>query len=260
MAFGVLSGSALQRVVRSSGTVTLAMAAMTSTGAVLAADSLETRVADGAVVAQSSTSKVRRGSSWGLLLAGLSSVGDDRLLDAMTPAVAEGRGVDAVARAAVGVIGGLLGPHVSALVDLLEPNEILWELLVAGQETTGSWRYLQLRAYRAGGQLDLHVQPHQPGPGAVATVVLGSPHPQLRRFDDEHRQHHPAAVTTAHLTYRTPPPVPLALPRDGVAAAVTQALADAIATEHLAERPAYWPAGTPVAAGPTQCHTVGVVH
>jgi hypothetical protein len=259
MAFGVLGGTALQDVVRQSHGVTMAMAAMTPTGAVLAADSLETRISDGRLTAQAAVDKVRSGPSWGLLLAGLSRVDDQRLLDALDPAVRNSQGVLEAAHAAVTVLGSALGPHRAALLRWLQPNEVLWELLLTVRETGGGWGYLQLRSYRAGDEFALHVHQHEPAPGGVATAVLGTRHPRLQRFDHEYHRGHAAAALSAQLTYAPVPPAPVSLPATGLAVAVRDALDQAVATQQLADRPGSWPDDAPVAAGPVQCGVIGAV-
>jgi hypothetical protein len=123
----------------------------------------------------------------------------------------------------------------------------------------GRWRYLQLRSYRTGERFDLDVLRHEPAAGECVVVVLGSRHPQLQRYDEEYRQVHAARTMAAQLQYRTPPEPVLDLPRVGLMTAVPAALAAAVATEELADRPAYWPEDTPVAAGPVRCEVLGLV-
>jgi hypothetical protein len=125
MAFGVLSGSALRRVVRESPGVTLEMAAMTATGAVLAADSLETSLVECAVIARAAADKIRTGPSWGLMLAGLSRVGSQRLLDAAAPAVSACNDLDSAAMAAVTAFGQVLSPYHDDLLRLFGPDEVV---------------------------------------------------------------------------------------------------------------------------------------
>ncbi len=259
MAFGVLSGSALRRVVRESAGVTLAMAAMTATGAVPAADSLEMSLVGGSVAAQAVADKVRTGPSWGLVLAGLSRVGNQRLLDVVAPAVEDASDLDSAALAAVTALGGVVGPHHDTLFQLFAHNEVVWELLLAAAGPDGRWRYLQLRSFRIREGFDLDVLRHEPAPGERSVVVLGSRHPQLQRYDEEYRRTLEASTLAARLQYHPLPEAALTLPSVGLAAAVRAAMTAAVATEHLAQRPEYWPADAPVAAGPVRCEVVGAV-
>ncbi|TFV47163.1 hypothetical protein [Blastococcus sp. TF02A-35] len=257
MAFGVLRGRALHRVVRESGGVTLAVAALTAGGAVLAADSLRTEFREGAPDGQAAAAKVGRRGDCAVLLTGLATLeGRDLLADVLAGLDGQ-HDVESATRVVSGVMlaaSSQLRPHVP---DLLAVNETLWDVVVAVAARRGRWQYLRLRAFRGTDDLEFEALTLTPGPGEVLTVVLGAWHPQLGRLDSAYAGAHEDMAATARAFRMPAPPLPQVLTADGLEAAVVAELEGAIATEELARRPVDWPADMPVAAGPAQWITVG---
>lgn len=257
MAFGVLRGRALHRVVRESGGVTLAVAALTAGGAVFVADSLRTELGHGVPVEQAAAARVGRRGNCAVLLTGLAAFEGRDLLADVLAGLGGQHDVGSAARVVSDVMLAASSQLRAHFPDLLAVNESLWDVILAVEEQRGRWQYPRLRQFRGTDDLEFEALALTPGPGEVLTVVLGAWHPQLGRLDSAYAAGYADVELTARAMRMPAPPTPRALPMVGLAAAVTSELDDAIATEGLARRPADWPAGTPVAAGPVQLVTVG---
>jgi hypothetical protein len=257
MTFGVLPGRALQRVVRESGGVTLAVAALAASGAVLAADSLRTELRGSVPLDQNVAAKIGRAGNCAVLLTGLATIEGRDLLAKITADLDGHHDMESAVSVVVEVMleaSRLLQPHVP---ELLAVNEKLWDVVLAVEERRGAWRYVRLWAHRGPDALESQVERLEPAPGEVRTVVLGAWHPELDRLDSGYADGYSDMAHTARAFRMPAPAAPRALPAGGLAAAVEAELRGAIATQELARRPEGWPADVPIAAEPVQLVSVG---
>ena len=116
----------------------LAIAALTSTGAVLAADSLLTTIGSGRVAGQRMTSKVARVGACAVMLTGVSTVENLSLRDELVGAVSPHTGVTDAAAAAVAALEAACPPLAPYVPELLEGWESLWDVVLAVEEQPGA--------------------------------------------------------------------------------------------------------------------------
>ena len=259
MAFGVLSAREVRRLVRESGGVTFAVAALTSAGAVLAADSLETQLVGGRFASQDQARKVAGGNSWGVLVSGVSTVSGQPLLPQLAAAVDGADTLIGAVHAVHGLLEQAFGPLLPHVPQLLAVHEVLSDVVIARQPLGGSWEYGRIKYYRKEDAVDVSARTWRPDPGTILTLVAGAPHPALQVLSDEYAADHAEVALIRGMTQMAPPSAPARLPAVGIAAAVREVLEAAIKTQQLARRPQEWPDGAPVAAGPVQTVVLGRV-
>jgi hypothetical protein len=255
MGFGVVGGRAARRLVRESGGVTFGLAALTTTGAVFAGDSLDTHISGDVVATQGAGSKIKQVGRWTVLAAGVAVVDGRTVLDEVAAAVTDAPDLRVAVPAAMAAAESVCDPLRPHRPRYFGPNEVIWDVVLAVTEGDSNPRYARLVSSLGVDGPEVHAHELVPKPDRVMAVVLGAPHPALRLLDWEYGRDYDDLAQSAELTRRPAPTPPQQLPTGNVEAAVLAALEAAIATEQQARRPSNWPAGTPVAAYPVQ-HTI----
>jgi hypothetical protein len=254
-AAGSLGGGASGRRATSlrlthSPAVTIAAAVVTPSVCAVAADSQHMSIGPGGAQV-TSVRKTAGGQACAVTLAGTVTTPSGTLNDAL-PAVAAAKDVDDAALRLVTAAANVLSGHDQLLADRFEVDDVVWEAVVGGRLRTGETGALLLTGYWTGTRIQLDVATLLAKHDREIVVVLGSPHPRLQHLDIRWHDSYADRLTAAQLTRSLTPRAPQRLDtsKDGAAAALTKAVEDAVAAQAEAERPSWWPAHLPVAAGP----------
>jgi hypothetical protein len=188
------------------------------------------------------------------VVAGITSVGSKSLNDTIGRAVQAATVMDAAALIATDT-ASLLVPVLPRLVLTLGHGDVVWEALVAGwAEGSGAVpSAVKLTGYLDHGELRLEPQlVHARGP-VPQCAVLGTRHEWLRRHDSAVA----ASLDLAADLARDPDAMRGVLVPDCSPETAHRLIVEALARQHLAEPPAWWPSGVPLATGPVTTAFIG---
>lgn len=232
-----------------SSSVTIAVAVIGVESAAAAADSQEVTLhgrTDRLDYTVGTTVKTISGAHGIGVLAGFTRFPSGHLADPMRSALAAPGSLRVMASVFAERAANLVGPHQEHLTQLAAAGDIVWEAVIVDRNRAAA----RLTCWNRRGTLELDAVTIE-GALPPRVVVLGARHPLLRRYDVRYHEDHPNLVWAAQLTRGQLPEPPLALrAADDPAAAAVTLVERAVASENLADRPAAWPAGVPVASGP----------
>lgn len=212
-----------------------------------------TLAADGQVVLMDANSsykiergdKIASGPALAGVLAGITQVGERRLYDGLVASVSADVLVDA-AHLLIDAAAEVYAPHIDAVLARVGEGEVAWEAVLVARTVPRT--AVHLTVWRKDSALSLSARELTAADGRVV-VALGAQHPWLVEVDYRHHESYADRLTVARLT-RQPEPVRPAGLAGVLAESVPALITGALAHEDLAPRPAGWPAGVPVAAGP----------